>query len=140
MSENSEAPLLMIIDDEFGVRESLKMVFAREYRVIEADSLAAALPQLEKLRPPVILLDMLMPKTDGLVALAQIKQIDPDCEVVMLTGINSQQLADRAIELGAFDFVGKPFDIVDLRQKVSSALSRPAPIPAEPRVVEWQPK
>jgi len=135
-----EPPLLMLIDDEFGVRESLKMVFSREYRVIEADSLTAAIPKIEESRPQVVLLDVLMPKTDGLAALQQIKQIHPDCEVIMLTGVNSQQLADKAIELGASDFVGKPFDIVDLRQKVSRALERIAQRPVEPRAVEWRPK
>jgi len=135
-----EPPLLLLIDDEFGVRESLKMVFSREYRVIEADSLAAAIPKIEESRPQVVLLDVLMPKTDGLAALQQIKQIHPSCEVIMLTGVNSQQLADKAIELGACDFVGKPFDIVDLRQKVSRALERIAQRPAEPRAVEWRPK
>jgi len=121
-----ELPLLMLIDDEFGVRESLKMVFSKDYRVLESDSLAAAIPKIEESRPSVILLDMLMPKTDGLAALQQIKQIHPNCAVIMLTGINSQQLAAKAIELGAFDFVGKPFDIVVLRQKVSRALEQVA--------------
>lgn len=118
-----ELPLLMLIDDEFGVRESLKMVFCRDYRVIEADSLAAALPKIEEFRPKVILLDVLMPRTDGLAALQQIKQFHSSCEVIMLTGVNSQQIADKASEFGAFDCVGKPFDIVDLRQKVSRALA-----------------
>lgn len=135
-----ELPLLMLIDDEFGVRESLKMVFAKEYRVIEADSLLAAIPKIEESRPQVILLDLLMPKTDGLAALQQIKQIHPSAQVIMLTGVNSQQLAAKAIELGACDFVGKPFDIVDLRRKVSCALERAEPAPAEPRAVEWRPK
>ena len=116
----------MLIDDEFGVRESLKMVFAKEYRVIEADSLAAAIPKIEEFQPKVVLLDVLMPKTDGLAALQEIKQIHPSCEVIMLTGVNSQQLAAKALELGACDFVGKPFDVVDLRQKVSRALAQVA--------------
>ena len=127
-----EQPLLMLIDDEFGVRESLKMVFAKEYRVIEADSLAAAIPKIEEFRPKVVLLDVLMPKTDGLAALQEIKQIYPSCAVIMLTGVNSQQLAAKALELGACDFVGKPFDIVDLRQKVSRALERVAQRSAPP--------
>lgn len=121
-----EPPLLMLIDDELGVRESLKMVFSKDYRVIDSDSLAAAIPKIEESRPSVVLLDVLMPKTDGLVALQQIKQIHPRCEIIMLTGITSQQLAAKAIELGAFDFVGKPFDIVDLRQKVGRALEQVA--------------
>jgi DNA-binding NtrC family response regulator len=67
-----------------------------------------------------------MPRTDGLAALQQIKQIHPQCEIIMLTGINSQQLAAKAIELGAFDFIGKPFDIVDLREKVGRAVEQVA--------------
>jgi DNA-binding NtrC family response regulator len=63
-----------------------------------------------------------MPKTDGIQALKQIKAIHPGCEVIMLTGLNSQQLATTATEFGAFDFIGKPFDVMDLRQKVSKAL------------------
>lgn len=114
----------MLIDDEFGVRESLKMVFAKEYRLVEADSVEVAIPRIEEARPDVVLLDVLMPKTDGLAALQRIKQIHPNCEVIMLTGVNSQQLAAKALDLGAFDFIGKPFDIVDLRQKVSRALQR----------------
>jgi len=119
-----ESPLLMLIDDEFSVRESLRMVFSKDYRVIDSDSLAAALPKIEQSRPSVVLLDVLMPKTDGLAALQQIKQIHPNCEVIMLTGINSQQLAAKAMELGACDFVGTPFDIVTLRQKVTRALEK----------------
>ena len=127
-----ERPLLMLIDDEFGVRASLKMVFAKEYRVIEADSFAAAIPQIEESRPKVVLLDMLMPRTDGLAALQQIKKIHPSCEVIILTGVNSQQLAARTLELGAFDLVSKPFDIVDLREKVSRALAQVAHNSAPP--------
>jgi DNA-binding NtrC family response regulator len=119
-----ESPILMLIDDEFGVRESLKMVFAKQYRTVEADSADAALPIVRDTRPDVILLDVMMPKTDGIEMLQQIKQLHPDCEVIMLTGVNSHQLAEKAKNFGAFDFIGKPFDIVDLRQKVARALEQ----------------
>ena len=115
-------PSLLIVDDEMGVRESLKMVFAKDYRLLEAESINAAMPKLLAERPQVVLLDILMPKTDGIEALKQIKAIHPGCEVIMLTGLNSQQLATTATEFGAFDFIGKPFDVMDLRQKVSKAL------------------
>jgi len=114
----------MLIDDEFGVRESLKMVFAKQYRTVEADSVDAALPIVRDTRPDVILLDVMMPKTDGIEMLQQIKELHPDCEVIMLTGVNSQQLAEKAKNFGAFDFIGKPFDIVDLRQKVARAVEQ----------------
>jgi DNA-binding NtrC family response regulator len=116
------SPLLLAVDDEVGVRESLKMVFSKEYRLLEAASVDAAILQVQEERPQVVLLDILMPKTDGIEILRQIKTIHPCCEVIMLTGVNSQQLADKAMDFGAFDFIGKPFDVVELRQKVKKAL------------------
>jgi DNA-binding NtrC family response regulator len=118
----AEPPLLLLVDDEMGVRESLKMVFGRTFRLIEADNVDLAIEQVREARPAVVLLDVLMPKTDGIEVLKRIKEIHPACAVIMLTGVNSQQLAAKATEFGAFDFIGKPFDVVDLRQKVARAL------------------
>jgi DNA-binding NtrC family response regulator len=115
-------PVLLLVDDEFGVRESLKMVFSRGYQLLEADSVDAAITKVSEAHPDVVLLDVLMPKADGLQVLRKIKEIHPACAVIMLTGINSQQLAEKALEDGAFDFIGKPFDVNDLRQKVARAL------------------
>ncbi|HJU60720.1 MAG TPA: response regulator [Candidatus Binatia bacterium] len=118
--------MLLAVDDEMGVRESLKMVFAKEYRLLEAGSVDVAMRQVEEERPQVVLLDVLMPKTDGIEILRQIKTIHPCCEVIMLTGVNSQQLAAKAMDFGAFDFISKPFDVVELRQKVQKALEKAA--------------
>lgn len=120
-------PVLLLVDDEMGVRESLKMVFSKGYRLLEADSVDAAVTQVGKAHPDVVLLDVLMPKADGLTVLRRIKEIHPSCAVIMLTGINSQQLADKAIEDGAFDFIGKPFDVAELRLKVARALEHDTP-------------
>jgi DNA-binding NtrC family response regulator len=118
----SDLPLLLLVDDEIGVRESLKMVFSKNYRVVEADNIDGALAQVHQARPDLVLLDVLMPKTDGIEVLRRIKEIHPDCAVIILTGVNSQQLAAKANDFGAFDFIGKPFDVVELRQKVARAI------------------
>jgi DNA-binding NtrC family response regulator len=118
------SPLLLIVDDELGVRESLKMVFCKDFRLMEADSVDGAIPIVLDAKPDVVLLDVLMPKTDGIEALRRIKELQPACEVIMLTGVNSQQLSSKALGFGAFDFVAKPFDVVDLRQKVARALQK----------------
>ena len=116
------SPLLLAVDDEVGVLESLRMVFCKEYRLLEAASVDVAIRKVQEERPQVVLLDILMPKTEGIEILRQIKTIHSSCEVIMLTGVNSQQLAAKALDFGAFDFIGKPFDVVELRQKVKRAL------------------
>ncbi len=117
-------PTLLVVDDEIGVRESLKIVFGKEYAVLEADSMEAAVAKAQEARPAVVLLDVLMPKTDGIEALRRIKAVHPDCEVIMLTALNTRQLAAKATDLGAFASIGKPFDVVDLRGKVNGALAK----------------
>jgi DNA-binding NtrC family response regulator len=119
-----DLPVLLVVDDEIGVRESLKMVLGKDFRVIEAETVSIALAKVDEALPDVVLLDMIMPKSDGLVVLQQIKQIHPSCAVIILTGVNSQHLATRALDTGAFDFIGKPFDVADLRQKVARALDQ----------------
>jgi DNA-binding NtrC family response regulator len=119
---SAEFPLLLLVDDEVGVRESLKMVFSKSYRLLEADNVDSALAQVRNARPDLVLLDVLMPKTDGIEVLRRIKEIHPDCAVIILTGVNSQQLATKASDFGAFDFIGKPFDVNELRQKVARAI------------------
>jgi DNA-binding NtrC family response regulator len=100
------------------------MVFCKDYRLLEAASVEAAIRKVQEGKPEVVLLDVLMPKTDGIEILRQIKTIHPDCEVIMLTGMNSQQLAAKAMDFGAFDFIAKPFDVVELRKKVNKALEK----------------
>lgn len=117
-------PSLLVVDDELGVRESLKMVFSKDYRVLEAGSVDLAIAHVQQEKPEVVLLDVLMPKTDGIEILRQIKALNPDSEVIMLTGTNSLQLVKDAMEFGAFDLVGKPFDVGELRHKVSHALEK----------------
>ena len=115
---------ILIVDDELGVRESLKVVFSKDYSVQEADCMEGAVAKILETKPAVVLLDILLPKTDGIEVLRQIKAMHSDCEVIMLTALNTRELAAKALEYGAFDLVGKPFDVTDLRGKVSKAVEK----------------
>jgi DNA-binding NtrC family response regulator len=123
VSTMKSSPIL-IVDDEIGVRESLKIVFSRDYPIFEADTLEAAVAKVHEAKPAVVLLDVLLPKSDGIEVLKQIKAIHPNCEVIMLTALNTRLLADKAMEFGAFDLIGKPFDVIELRGKVRGALAK----------------
>jgi two-component system, NtrC family, response regulator AtoC len=117
-------PVLLVVDDEAGVRQSLQMIFNKAFRVIEATSAEDALQRVADEKPDVALLDIVMPGTDGLAVLKQIKSIDPDCQVIMLTALNTARTAFAAKGTGAFDYVTKPFDIEELRMRVDHALEK----------------
>jgi len=117
-------PLLLVVDDEAGVRQSLLMVFNKTYRMIEASSADEAIQKVTDEKPDAVLLDIMMPGADGLAVLKQIKSIHPDCQVLMLTGLNTARTAFAAKGTGAFDYVTKPFDVDELRLRVDHAMEK----------------
>ncbi len=105
MSETS----ILIVDDERTIRASLKMILEYEgYRVLEAEDGPSALVTARKLRPDLVLLDIKMPKMDGLQVLEFLRQDYPDLPVIILSGHGNVQTAVQATKLGAVDFLEKP--------------------------------
>jgi DNA-binding NtrC family response regulator len=117
-------PTLLIVDDEAGVRESLRLVFGRDFRVCEAKTSEEAIQKVKEEKPDVVLLDIVMPGADGLKVLKQIKEIHTDSQVIMLTAVNTARTAFLAKEAGAFDYVTKPFDVDELRLRVDRVLEK----------------
>ncbi|HSK28869.1 MAG TPA: sigma-54 dependent transcriptional regulator [Candidatus Limnocylindria bacterium] len=117
-------PLMLVVDDEPGVRQSLQLVFNKIYRVLEAASAEDAVQKITNEVPDIVLLDIMLPGTDGLAVLKQIKSTNPDCQVIMLTGLNTARTAFAAKGTGAFDYVTKPFDVEELRLRVERALEK----------------
>jgi len=117
-------PLLLVVDDEAGVRQSLQMIFNKTFRVLEAKSADEAVQKVTEEMPDLVLLDIVLPGEDGLAVLKQIKSIHPDCQIIMLTGLNTAQAAFAARATGAFGYVTKPFDVEDLRMRVERAMEK----------------
>jgi DNA-binding NtrC family response regulator len=117
-------PLLLVVDDEAGVRQSLQLVFNKMYRVLEATSADEAIQKLADEKPDVVLLDIVMPGADGLAVLKQMRSIHTDCQVIMLTALNTARTAFTAKGTGAFDYVTKPFDVEELRLRVEHAFEK----------------
>jgi len=128
---------VLIVDDEAGVRESLRMVLKDQYEAQLAGSGEEALEVLIETRPDIVLLDVLMPGIDGLVALERIKEHDPRIPVVMLTATKTVKTAVTAMKLGAFDYVTKPFDVEELAIIVERA-TRDAARDAELENLRWE--
>jgi DNA-binding NtrC family response regulator len=117
-------PVMLVVDDEAGVRQSLQLVFNKTFRVVEATSAAEAIQKTTDERPDVALLDIVMPGTDGLEVLKQMRAVQPDCQIIMLSALNTARAAFTAKGTGAFDYVTKPFDVEELRMRVERAMEK----------------
>jgi DNA-binding NtrC family response regulator len=92
--------------------------------VVEAATANDGVQKVTEERPDLVLLDIVMPGADGLSVLKQMKSVHPDCQVIMLTGLNTARTAFTAKGTGAFDYVTKPFDVEELRLRVEHAFEK----------------
>ena len=113
---------VLVVDDETGVRESLRMLLKERYEVLTAASGNESLRRLDSELVDIVLLDILMPGMDGLEVLERIKEQNLPTQVVMLTATKTVKTAVTAMKLGAFDYVTKPFDIDELQLIVERAV------------------
>ena len=129
MSETESArPRVLLVDDEEGVRMSLRALLEGEYRIESVPSGEAAVQELPRFRPDVVLLDVrLRPSMSGLDALERIKAFDERIEVVMITAFASLATLNEALRRGAFGYLIKPFPRRDLELMVHDAMGRRGP-------------
>jgi DNA-binding NtrC family response regulator len=117
---------VLIVDDERGVRESLRMLLADECSVAEAGSVDDALAELSRAAPDLVLLDLVMPGRSGFDLLAALSTRPDPPPVVVLTATRNVATAVEAMKRGAADYVTKPFEVEALRIKVRQLLSHRA--------------
>ncbi len=115
-------PRVLIADDEEGVRESLNLVLSDDYDVTFAMDGEETLATLAREPFAVVLLDIKMPKLDGLEVLKRLKGSGPHPPVLMLTAYQSVELAKEAVKLGALDYLPKPFERDQILSAVRGAL------------------
>jgi len=115
---------VLVVDDEHGVRESLRMLFKGDCEVATASSVEEAERFLQQSSPDLILLDLVMPGRGGLDLLAALAdRVDPP-PVVVLTATKTVNTAVEAMKRGAVDYITKPFEVEALRIKVRQLLER----------------
>ncbi|MGH7273540.1 MAG: HD domain-containing phosphohydrolase [Nitrospiria bacterium] len=115
---------ILIVDDELGPRESLKMVLKPFYTVYTAENGEKALDVLEKHPIDLVTLDLKMPGLSGTETLRELKRIKQDLQVIIITGFGSLKTAMEGIRYGAADYILKPFDIAELVSIVNRTLER----------------
>ncbi len=116
---------VLVIDDEAEIRESLEVLLTAEgYAVDGADSGVSGMKRLRQKSYDVVLLDVMMPGKNGLEVLSEIRAMDRDLAVVMITAFGSVENAVTAIKAGANDFITKPWDndklLIDLENAVQN--------------------
>ena len=102
---------ILIVDDLAFMRMVLKDIVEKAgFRVVGmATNGEEAIEMYEEKRPDIVILDITMPKMDGITALKRILKIDPDAKVIMCSALGQQRLIVQAIQIGAKDFIVKPF-------------------------------
>ena len=115
---------LLVVDDDPSVRHALWITFREQYVVQLAESGAKALELFQSKKADVALLDIRMPGMTGLEVLRQLKGIEPEVEVILLSAYESIDYIRQAMRLGACDYITKPYELENLRMAVSSAMDR----------------
>jgi DNA-binding NtrC family response regulator len=116
---------LLIVDDEPLILEVLTEHFKAEYDVETALNGADALGAIVRTRPDVVMLDINMPRMNGVEVLKDIKQIDDSIAVIMVTANEQVALAAEALKSGAFAYVPKPFDFRYLNHMLATIFDQP---------------
>jgi signal transduction histidine kinase len=114
----SEKPPVLVVDDEYGPRESIAFSLATEFAVETADRAKDALVKLKAKPYAAVVLDIRMPEMDGIKALEELRKIDSHVSVIMLTGYGTLLTAQQAMVAGANQYLRKPPDIPELLEAV----------------------
>jgi DNA-binding NtrC family response regulator len=115
---------ILIVDDEFGPRESLRMIFKSFYEVHTVESGQEAIQFLSQNKVDLVTLDLSMPGLSGFEVLREIKNLQPGIEVIIVTAYGSLSNAQEAVSLGAGDFISKPYNVADIITTVSKSFAR----------------
>ena len=114
---------ILICDDQPNIRESYKLIFEKEYELVFADNGHHALLWLQEgNKPDLVIMDIKMPKMDGLTALKEFKKLQPGLPVLVVSGYDSVETATAAVQSGACDYIVKPFNPEQVIRSAQKAL------------------
>ncbi|NDV21588.1 fused response regulator/phosphatase [Desulfovibrio sp. JC022] len=124
VKSGEEIPKILVVDDSATMRNFLTRVLEDDYDVETASDGVECITQYMKVRPSVILLDLLMPGMDGFDVIEKVRNVINDQEVIIivLTGQDEQEIKARALNSGANDYLTKPFHVVELKARVGVAI------------------
>jgi len=122
--ENLDQPRILVVDDENGPRQALRMLLKEDYDVRLAPDAFEALNMLEREPYALVITDLRMPRRSGVELLELIKQSYPETQVIILTGYAHLETAVQAVEFGAFAYIEKPFDNGNMLRHVQAGIKK----------------
>jgi len=115
---------ILVVDDQFGVRRLLCETFKEDHHEVEMASNGAEALQLHRdFQPDLILMDMKMPGMNGIETLEKIRELGCQADAIMMTAYGENHNMEQAKELGILFYMGKPFDLFELRERVRKILT-----------------
>jgi len=124
METRSNVPNVLIVDDEIGPRESLRMILKPSYNVFTVENGYAAIQMTQQTTMDVVTLDLKMPGISGTETLKEIRMIDPDVMIIIITGFGTLKSAIEAIRYGVFDYIPKPFNVPEIMAIIEKSVQR----------------
>ena len=116
---------ILIVDDELSMRELLSILLRKEgYEVVTAENGAMALKAIQREIFDLVVTDLKMPQFDGIALLKTVKDVSPDTIVIIITAFGTTEGAERARILGAYDYIGKPFNNDEIKLVIHNALEK----------------
>lgn len=113
---------VLIVDDAAFMRLNLKNILKDEYEILgEAENGKEAVEMYKEKKPDIVTMDITMPVMDGIEAIKAILDIDPDANIVVCSAMGQQKIVIQAIELGAQDFIVKPFKKDRVKEAIAKA-------------------
>ena len=122
VSSAAAKPAILIVDDELGPRESLKLILTPTYQVTVARDGLEGLEKFEACTPDLVISDIRMPRLDGIQFLKRIRERNRDIPFILITGCGTVESAQQAVRSGAFDYISKPYNIREIHEVVRRAL------------------
>jgi len=116
--------ILIVDDEEIVIRSCLRILAADDYEVDTSRDGLDALRKVHEKNYDVLILDIKMPKMDGMEVLQRVKEAKPDIDVIMITGLHDIETAVQAMKMGAFDYLPKPFEPEEFQIVVARAFER----------------
>jgi len=124
METKTNSANILIVDDEIGPRESLRMILKPHYNILTADNGNSAIQLLQQNEVDVVTLDLKMPGMSGIDTLKEIRSIASDVMVIIITGYGTLKSAIEAIRYGVFDYIAKPFNVPEIMSIIDKSIQR----------------